>query len=216
MENWKPLATLARAVGVPEASARRYVHALAALVRSRRVGKAILYAPEVGEMLKAASDGFAAGLRREEVAEQVAARYGRVHDVVPGDDDVTTTPPATVDSTTMAALLPLLDRFVTALEVIAARLPLPGQDRPQDAPEPSKRPNPHGRAETSTNGPHIAPPVPHSRAEIVGEVLRLHGEGMGAGAIATRLRATGWPTTSGRGKWGKGAVRRILDKEGGK
>lgn len=147
MDGWKPLATLAREVGVPEPSARRYAHAFAALVRSRRIGKATLYAPEVGELLRIAAEGFAAGRRRDEVADDLAGRFGHVHDVVPGGgDDVATTTPAgaSVPAGDLAALLPLAERLVVALERIAEGM---AANRPQDAPEDENRGIVHGDAQ---------------------------------------------------------------------
>lgn len=214
MDGWKPLATLAREVGVPEPSARRYAHAFAALVRSRRIGKATLYAPEVGELLRIAAEGFAAGRRRDEVAGELAGRFGRVHDVAPRGDDAATTPAgASVPAGDLAALLALGDRFVSVLERAVVALEAIAAKRPQEAPQDGKRPGHRPQAETGQDEPHTAPPVPRSRSEIIREVQRLRGEGLGAGAIATAMRRSGFPTLSGRGRWGKGTVKRVINGE---
>lgn len=218
MDGWKPLATLAREAGVPEASARRYAEAFAVLVRSRRVGKAMLYAPEVGTILKAAADGFAEGLRREEVAEKLALAFGRVHDVAPGGDDVATTrhspssTPASMDvPAILAALTPLADRFVSALEKAAEALAiLAARGNPEIMPERQTS------AHTSTRLESEKPPRVHSGASrdaILAEVRRLRAAGLGRHSIAKEMRLAGWPTLSGRGTWAKGAVARILKGE---
>lgn len=120
----------------------------------------------------------------------------------------------------LAALVPLADRYVTALErqaaaleTLAARLPLPGQDRPQDAPKPSKRPDPQGRDETGQDGPHTAPPPGWTRADTLALVHEMRSAGMGGRSIAREMRRRGIPTLSGRGEWAAGAVKRILKGE---
>lgn len=117
----------------------------------------------------------------------------------------------------LAALTPLADRYISALErqaaaleVIATRLPLPGvPERHAQASEMGKRPDPQANLQTSPNGQPVAYSRPN-RAEIAEEVRRLHGEGLGSRAIATAMSRLGWPTLSGRGSWATGSVRRIL------
>lgn len=233
LDAWKPLATLAREAGVPEASARRYADAFQALVRSRRMGKAVLYAPEVAEILKLAADGFANGQRRDEIAEILATRFGRVHEVATGGESsanrqtvATTATPSGVQAADIHAILavlaPLADRFVGALEkaaealvVIAGQKATEADMRPVQASRPETRPNGHPKVQTPGESPPTASfsSPPRSRAEIVAEVKRLHAAGLGGRAIATVMRRDGWPTLSGRGSWAAGVVKRILKGE---
>lgn len=212
--------------GLPAQTLRRYAKEFSRWLPTRKVGRMVQFQADAVEVIEAIRAAFEQGKTTPEVRDLLAAHVPPVIELPtdpPAEDTTPTTIPTTppmVDPATLAALLPMVDRWlavqerqadmmgraVAALESIAARLPLPG---------PPERPDAPGRDETAKNGPYIAPPSPRSREEIVQEVLRLRSEGMGAGAIATRLRATGWTTLSGRGRWGKGAVRRILDKEGG-
>lgn len=208
MDGWKPLATLAREVGVPEPSARRYAHAFAEFVRSRRIGKTVLYAPELGELLRIAAAGFATGKRRDEVADDLAARFGQVHDVAPRGDAVTT--PATLDRVDLAALVPLAERFLMILERGVAALEAVAANKPVQAPEAVGRVKGQVEGQTSNLRQSGASFPQKTRAEIVAEVNRLHQTGLGAGAVATAMRRAGWPTLSGRGRWAKGSVSRIL------
>lgn len=213
MDGWKPLATIARDVGVPEPSARRYAHAFPDFVRSRKIGKATLYHPGLGELLKIAAEGFAAGRRRDEVAADLAARFGRVHDIVPGGDDDVATTPAAPGRGDLAALLPLAERFVAVLERGVAALEALAAHKAVETSQPAGRVKVHGEGQTSLYAPPAASALVKSRSDIVGEVLRLHRTGLGASAIATALRRAGWPTLSGRGAWAKGSVKRILRGE---
>ena len=212
MDGWKPLATIARDVGVPEPSARRYANAFAEFVRSRKIGKATLYAPELGELLRIAAAGFANGQRRDEVAADLAKRFGRVFDV-PGGDEPATTPTVAPGQVGLAALLPLAERFVTVLERGVAALEALAANRPVQAFKGDGQGNVHSESQTSFLGPPTRSVPAKSRTEIVQEVLRHHADGLGAAATATAMRRLGWPTLSGRGTWAKGSVRRILKNE---
>ncbi len=122
MEGWKPLATLAREADVPEASARRYAETFSIFFRSRRVGKAMLYAPEAVDVLRAVSNAFGEGRRRPEVQELLAARFGQLHEVEPVRDEVVATrqEPATPPSS--ADLAPAVQAFTVAVDRLASAM----------------------------------------------------------------------------------------------
>lgn len=218
MDDWKPLATLARAVDVPEASARRYAGLFPAFIVSRRAGKATLYAPEAGGVLRLVSDLFGQGARRAEVEEALRRRFTPVVDVVASRHHDATAGPVDALPAILSSLTPalaeryvaaqerqadMMARAVAALESLAARLSAP--DRPQEARQNKRRPVAYPEA--------VAPVLAHagaSRAEIVEEVRQLHAAGLGARAVATAMRREGWPTLSGRGEWASGIVRRVL------
>ena len=169
MEGWKPLATLAREVDVPEASARRYAETFSTFFRSRRVGKAMLYDPEAVDVLRAVSNAFGEGRRRPEVQELLAARFGQLHEVEPvRDEGVATrqdppTPPSSADlAPAVQAFTVAVDRLASAMErqnEIQARTLAAMETRlaaleaartPQEAPEPEARPE--GHADDNTAG----------------------------------------------------------------
>lgn len=213
--------------GNPSTSLRRFAERFPGFLAGKRIDRALCFPPDALATFRRIHELYRDGKQTPEVAAILATEQMPTLDVSPIPTDATTIPtPAHAPD-----LAPAIQAFATAVNRLAAGLERQNELQartlavmesrlamleamatrpPQEAPQPRKRPDVQARAETASNGPHITPPVPRSRAEIVGEVLRLHGEGLGAHAVATRLRATGWPTTSGRGGWGKGAVRRIL------
>lgn len=219
--------------GLPAQTLRRYGKEFARWLPTRKVGRVVQFQADAVEIIEAIRAGFEAGKTTPEVRDLLAAHVSPVLDL-PGDPPAedttpttipTTPPPAGLDAATLAAVLPMVDRWlavqerqadlmgraVAALETLASRLPLPGPpERPQDASEGETRPDAPGRVKTANNGPHIAPPSPERRAAIMGEVERLRSAGHGGRAIARAMNAAGWPTLSGRGRWGAGAVKRIL------
>lgn len=224
-------AAITARTGLPAQTLRRYAKEFSRWLPTRKVGRVVQFQADAVEIIEAIRAGFEAGRTTPEVRELLAAHVPPVLDV-PGDppaEDTTpttipTTPPM-VDAATLAAVLPMVDRWlavqerqaelmgraVAALETLAARLPACGpQIRPTETPERATRPDAQAKAETSTNGAHIAPPSPERRAAIIAEVERLRAAGMGGRAIARAMDSAGWPTLSGRGKWGPGAVKRIL------
>lgn len=85
-QEWLPLATLARGVHVPEASARRYLGHFSEFFQARRIGKVTVYHSSAGEILKRVSDLFGQGLGRPQVEELLAQEFRRTHDVEQAQD----------------------------------------------------------------------------------------------------------------------------------
>lgn len=227
-------AEIQEATGLPAQTLRRYAKEFARWLPTRKAGRMVQFQPEAVETIEAIRAAFEQGMTTPEVRDLLAAHVPPVIELPtdpPAEDTTPTTIPTTppmVDPATLAALLPMVDRWlavqerqadmmgraVAALETLAARLPLPGpQERPQDAPKPSKRPDPHGRGETGQDGPHIAPPPGWTRADTLALVHELRSAGMGGRSIAREMRRRGIPTLSGRGEWAAGAVKRVLKGE---
>jgi DNA-binding transcriptional MerR regulator len=227
---------LAQAMGLGESTVRFWRDRYADFFPYVGEGKRRRYRPEAVEVLRFIAERANRSENSEAIAEALARVFPRSITIAEesqrsnaatqqGESQHNRSDPPAVPAVDvpaiLAALVPLADRYVAALErqaaaleTIADRLALPGPpNRPQNAPKCETRANVHGRAETSTHGPHIASPSPRGREEIMGEVARLRGEGLGAGAIATAMRRAGWPTLSGRGAWGKGSVKRIIKGE---
>ena len=122
MEGWKPLATLARSVDVPEASARRYAETFSTYFRSRKVGKAILYDPEAGDVLRAISNAFGEGRRRAEVLDLLTARFDQTHEVTPVRGE--SSPPRHEPATPMPAadIAPAIQAFPSAVDRLASAM----------------------------------------------------------------------------------------------
>lgn len=198
-DGWKPLATIARLVDVPEASARRYVQAFPTFFPARKVGKATVYPPEAGDILRLASDLFGQGARRAEVEAALSERFAPTVDVVASrHDPATESPTALVD--VVGRLAAAMERQAAALERIAERLPLEAARTPQD----QRKPRP------ATREPSEAPTARTSRPDATSRVVGLHREGLGSRAIARKLNEAGTPTISGRGRWAKGIVGQLL------
>lgn len=87
---WLPLTTLARSVGVPEASARRYAEAFPEHFQVRRMGKINAFHVDAGPVLKRISELFGQGMGRAQVADILRSEFLKTHELeqVPhtGDD----------------------------------------------------------------------------------------------------------------------------------
>lgn len=87
---WLPLTTLARQVGIPEASARRYADTFGEFLQVRKMGKANLHHVDGGKVLKRVSELFGQGMGRAQVADILRSEFLKTHELehVPhtGDD----------------------------------------------------------------------------------------------------------------------------------
>ena len=202
---------------IPGSTLRRYVERFPKFLPGKTVDRVRRFSPEVVEVLNRVHALYQEGKRTEEVAGILALEAVATYDLPPVTTDATTVPtPPEVQGEALAYLGPILERLAVALERIAdngashaaaveARLAhleaLSGDSGGVLAAEGSSPQKPKVEAPTALRVP---------REEIIARVLKLRAEGLGAGAIATRLRGEGFPTLSGRGQWGKGSVKRVL------
>jgi len=204
-------AEIEEATGVPAVTARRYAMTFKRWLPGKTIGRATRFPVSTLDTFTGIRALFEAGKTTSEVREELAAS---VHPTYEAAVDEPTQPvTAAVPGIELPALLVLGDRFVSALERIALALEGVAAKRAVEASEVGERVKGHPEAETSLVGHPGASVLSKSRAEIVGEVVRLHNAGLGAYAIASAMRRAGWPTLSGRGQWGKGSVARILKNE---
>lgn len=206
---------------IPGSTLRRYVERFPKFLPGKTVDRVRRFSPEVVEVLNRVHALYQEGKRTEEVAGILALEAVATYDLPPVTTDATTVPtPPEVQGEALAYLGPILERLAVALERIAdngarqaaavearlARLEALSGDS-------------GGVLAAEGSSPRIVPQKPKveastalrvPREEIIARVLKLRAEGLGAGAIATRLRGEGFPTLSGRGQWGKGSVKRVL------
>jgi len=194
--------------GLPAQTLRRYAKEFSRWLPTRKAGRMVQFQPDAVETIEAIRAAFEQGMTTSQVKELVGASVAPTIDV--GHVAEAETPLLPQSSAELPALLALGDRFVSvleravvALEAIAARTAL-------QPPETGARVKVHDEAQTSNVGQSGASFLTRTREEIVGEVARLHKDGLGACAIATAMRRAGWPTLSGRGQWAKGSAARIL------
>lgn len=206
---------------IPGSTIRRYAERFPRFLPGRTVDRVRRFPPEQVEVFRRIHELYQEGKRTEEVAAILALEVAATYDISTISTDATTIP-TQAPGEVAAYLGPILDRLATALERIAdngartaaaveARLAhleaLSGHSDPVlgsvDTPGHAERKKPQEQPiRTSTM----------NREEIIKRVLELRAQGLGAGSIATALRHEGTPTLSGRGQWGKGSVRRILEK----
>jgi len=201
-------AEIEEATGVPAVTARRYAMTFKRWLPGKTVGRATRFPVATLDTFSQIRALFEAGKTTSEVREALAASVHSTYEVAVDEPGA---PPA-VAGAELPALLALGDRFVSALERIAAALESVAEKRPLGTSKDGGRSKVHGEGGKSILGPSGAPVLPKTRTEIAQEVIRLHKTGLGAAATASALRRSGWPTLSGRGNWGKGAVRRILNE----
>lgn len=209
---------------IPGSTLRRYVERFPRFFPGKTVDRVRRFSPEVVEVLNRVHALYQEGRRTEEVAGILALEVSATYEIPTIATDATTLPTARQEpGDAVAFLAPILDRLATALERIAdnsartaaaveARLA-----RLESLEDGSGGFRPSGASSVSQKGQERSSTASRMpREEIVKRVMELRASGMGAGAIATRLRGEGMPTLSGRGTWAKGSVNRILAKEGAK
>ena len=113
----------------------------------------------------------------------------------------------------MTALIPLAERFVVALETIAARMTIEeAPNRPYKRTDQQREGNGHGDGLEGQDGQDMR--LVRTREEIIAEVHRLRGLGYGAARIRTTLVKAGWPSLAGTGhRLSKSTVARIIKGE---
>ncbi len=220
IEDWLGFKELEKITGIPGSTIRRYAERFSRFLPAKTVDRVRKFPPDFVDIFKRIHGFYQEGRRTEEIAGLLALEVATTYDVQDVATDVTTV--STVSSPTpeiLALLVPILDRFASALERIA-------ENSARTAEAVEKR---LAKLEELNNGfinsnfkKQLAQEKDSnlkissksdqrlSRDEIVARVVKLHGEGCGAGRIATILKKECFPTLSGRGFWGKGSVRRII------
>lgn len=219
--------------GLPAQTLRRYAKEFSRWLPTRKVGRVVQFQADAVEVIEAIRSAFEQGLTTPQVRDLLVSHAPPVIELSPDSPaedtkptTIPTTSPMAMDPATLAALLPMVDRWLTvqerqvdlmgravaALESLATRLPL-SSEQPQNESKARKQPEGHANAQEGQNEACIASPSLRSRADILAEVARLRSVGMGSRAIASAMTRAGWPTLSGRGRWAAGAVKRILKGE---
>lgn len=229
--NWLSFKDVERETGIPSTSLRRFAERFPVFLAGRRIDRALCFPPDALATFRRIHELYRDGKQTPEVAAILAGEQMPTLDVSPITTDATTIPtpaPAPDLAPAIQAFAAAVDRLAAGLErqnelqartlaVMESRLAVlesMATRPPQDAPEPRKRPVAPAEHETGQNGADIKPSPPRSRAEIVGEVLRLRGEGLGYKRIAQAMNTNAWATLSGRGRWEAGVVKYILKNEG--
>lgn len=206
---------------IPGSTIRRYVERFPRYLPGRTVDRVKRFSPELVEVFRRIHGLYQEGRRTEEIAGILALEAVATFDIFTDSTNATTIPTPAAMPDAVAYLAPILERLTVALERIAdngarhaaaveARLSrLEAISGPSSDVSGAGDTSPRIEGEKGQEGQATASRMP--REGIVARVLELRREGLGAGAIATRLRGEGIPTLSGRGKWGKGSVRRILN-----
>jgi len=205
---------------IPGSTIRRYVERFPRYLPGRTVDRVKRFSPELVEVFQRVHGLYQEGRRTEEIAGILALEAVATFDIPTDATDATTIPTPAAMPDAVAYFAPILERLTAALERIAdngarhaaaveARLSrLEAISAPSGDVVRAGDTCPQVEGKKGQEGPSTASRMP--REEIIARVMELRATGMGAGAIATRLRGEGLPTLSGRGQWGKGSVRRIL------
>lgn len=204
-------AEIEEATGVPAVTARRYALTFRRWLPGKTVGRATRFPVATLNTFSQIRELFESGKTTSQVRDELAASVHPTYETAV--DEPAAQPTPAVSGADLPALLALGDRFVGALERIALALETVAAKRSLEASKDGGGVKVQGEGQTSNAGQSGAAVPARTREEIVGEVVRLHEQGLGAGAVATAMRRAGWPTLSGRGQWAKGSVKRIIRGE---
>ena len=205
--------TLAKDLGIPSNTLRRYFKLFQNFIPNKLAKRGTRFNRESKELFEDINKMYGQRMSTDEIVGTLATTRMPTLDVRPSAPPPAPTPDRTSPPAlpeVVAALIPLAERFVSALETIAARMTV------EDAPNsPYKRTdlpgdtNPHPERETGQDGGDMKPA--RTREEIIAEVRRLRGLGWGAGRIRTAMVRAGWPSLAGPGhRLSKSTVARII------
>lgn len=230
--NWLSFKDVERETGIPSTSLRRFAERFPVFLAGRRIDRALCFPPDALATFRRIHELYRDGKQTPEVAAILAGEQMPTLDVSPITTDATTIPtpaPAPDLAPAIQAFAAAVDRLAAGLErqnelqartlaVMESRLAVlesMATRPPQEAPEPTKRPDTHADTETGLDRADIAPSPPPgwTRADTLALVHELRSAGMGSRAVATEMRRRGIPTLSGRGAWAAGAVKRIVKGE---
>ena len=164
---------IAERTGLPAQTLRRYAKEFARWLPTRKVGRVVQFQPDAVEIIEAIRAAFEQGMTTPQVRDLLARTSPGVIDMPspppgpPTEDEtaVETAVVTTMDSDVMAALLPLAERWVAALErqnelqartlaTMETRLAaLEAARTPQEAPQPEERPEGHAEVKTAGETP---------------------------------------------------------------
>ena len=202
---------LAQDLKTPGTTLRRYFKVFQVYIPNKLVKRGTHFNDEAKELFETINKMYGQRMTTAEILHEIAATRTPTLDVRPSPPAQAAAPPARqqMDLESLAALIPLAERFLTAyerqtkaLEAIASALgsnrPFKGTDKPGDT-------NPHPDHQTGQDKPvgNV------DRQAVIARVLELHGQGLGQHAITTRVRREGL-RMSARGQLSKSTVARII------
>lgn len=215
MDGFKTIAEISRDAGLPEATCRRYCTKHGRFFPFRFVGRRKKYPLETIRVLKHVADLYGMGLESAHV-EQVLLESMPGQAVLDVEPSGVTKAPPHADASGLAVFAGAVDRLAAALERFAAvqeRRAEIMEDRLASL-EAARTPQDRRKPLSATREPSEAPTARTSRPDALNLVLELHREGLGSRAIARRLNEAMMPTISGKGRWAKGIVRKLLAEAG--
>jgi len=206
---------LARDLRTPGTTLRRYFKVYQQFIPNKTVNRATRFDKEARQLFDDINKMYKQRMSTAEILQELAATRMPTLDVRPSSApmDLKSSPPAPGLPDTLAALIPLAERFLDvyerqtkALEAIASALasnsPFKGTDKPGDT---------NHRLDHQTGQDKPVGNV--DREAVIARVLELHErESLGQYAITTRLRREGL-RLSPRGEISKSTVARILKGE---
>jgi len=208
--------TLAKDLGIPSNTLRRYFKLFQNFIPNKLAKRGTRFNRESKELFEDINKMYGQRMTTEEIMSTIAATRTPTLDVRPSAPPPAPTPdrqspPALPE--VMTALIPLAERFVVALETIAARMTI------EEAPNRSYK-------RTDQPGEDIGHPdhqKPQEGADmmavdkeaLVREVHRLRGLGYGAARIRTTLVKAGWGSLAGPGhRLSKSTIAKIIKSNG--
>lgn len=203
--------TLAKDLGIPSNTLRRYFKLFQNFIPNKLAKRGTRFNRESKELFEDINKMYGQRMSTDEIVGTLATTRMPTLDVRPSAPPPAPTPdrqspPALPE--VVAALIPLAERFVVALETIAARMTV------EDAPNsPYKRTdlpgdtNPHPDHQTGQESPLVKVVV--NRDAVIARVMELSAQGLGQHAIMTRIRREGL-RMSARGQLSKSTVARII------
>jgi len=202
--------TLAKDLGTPSNTLRRYFKLFQAYIPNKLVKRGTRFNKEAKELFEDINKMYGQRMSTDEIVGTLATTRMPTLDVRPSAPPAQAPTSAPVDmqglGQLLPALIPLAERFVSALETIAAAL---ASNRAQDASKASGQGLHHPDHETGQDGADMK--LVRTREEIIAEVHRLRGLGWGAGRIRTAMVRAGWPSLAGVGhQLSKSTVARII------
>ena len=205
---------LARELRTPGTTLRRYFKVFHMFIPNKLVKRAVKFNDEGKELFETINKMYGDRIGTEEIMRTLAANRMPTIDVrpsAPAQAPDRQSPPALPE--VMTALIPLAERFVVALETIAARMTVEeAPNRPYKRTDQQREGNGHGDGLEGQDGQDMR--LVRTREEIIAEVHRLRGLGYGAARIRTTLVKAGWPSLAGPGhRLSKSTVARIIKGE---
>jgi hypothetical protein len=204
---------LARELRTPGTTLRRYFKVFHMFIPNKLVKRAVRFNDEGKELFETINKMYGDRIGTDEIMATIATTRMPTLDIRPSPPTPDRQSSAPALPEVIAALLPLAERFVAALETIAARMTV--EDVPNSPYKRTDKPggiNHHPDHQTGQESPLVNMV---DKEALVLEVMRMRAMGYGASRIRTTLVKAGWPSLAGPGhRLSKSTIAKIIKSNG--